>query len=446
MHLCVIREENGQKAQWEHIGDGRIEWISVQHRRENITVPRTSWKREVAVIVFPIDHMPEDQKRQITCSNALSKVIHHGRPTARVSDWEIWKSIVSLTREFVHEPSGTRPRGPFSNDIHEFRMEILSYLHAVSDVYNISPESVNDWLFNITEEEILNKYPEKIRPKLAKTIAIWKNPQPYMRKVLEKWRKDCVPLVLFECTAVKTKEVRFSVIFHDMTFVRPNRYEPGMHKQLQRLFFNIFPSTLPKNITQGPMDSSFLKLTLQHSKKKANPVTTTGDKFVSQLLPYQQRCVGWLRDREQRNSTSSWGWSRHQLKDGFVFYTSVFGHLSLTAPNSTVYGGLLAQDVGMGKTVEMLAHIATSPASGPTLVVLPTTMLSVWISEAAKHTPSLSVIKFHGARRTKDMSVLKAADIVLTTYKIVVNETSQHVPTIGSVRWGANQFWTNRMK
>lgn len=434
--LVRIREENGQKAQWEHIGDGRIEWISVQHRRENITVPRTSWKREVAVIVFPIDHMPEDQKRQITCSNALSKVIHHGRPTARVSDWEIWKSIVSLTREFVHEPSGTRPRGPFSNDIHEFRMEILSYLHAVSDVYNISPESVNDWLFNITEEEILNKYPEKIRPKLAKTIAIWKNPQPYMRKVLEKWRKDCVPLVLFECTVVKTKEVRFSVIFHDMTFVRPNRYEPGMHKQLQRLFFNIFPNTLPKNITQGPMDSSFLKLTLQHSKKKANPVTTTGDNFVSQLLPYQQRCVGWLRDREQRNSTSAWGWSRHQLKDGFVFYTSVFGHLSLTAPNSTVYGGLLAQDVGMGKTVEMLAHIATSPASGPTLVVLPTTMLSVWISEAAKHTPSLSVIKFHGARRTKDMSVLKAADIVLTTYKIVVNETSQHVPTIGSVRWG----------
>ena len=60
----------------------------------------------------------------------------------------------------------------------------------------------------------------------------------------------------------------------------------------------------------------------------------------------------------------------------------------------------MAQDVGLGKTVEMLALITTHMASGATLVVVPTTMLNIWLSEAAKYTPSLKVVKFHGNRRT----------------------------------------------
>ena len=87
-----------------------------------------------------------------------------------------------------------------------------------------------------------------------------------------------------------------------------------------------------------------------------------------------------------------------------MFHTSVFGHISLTPPNASIRGGLIAQDVGMGKTVEMLALIATNKAPGPTLVVLPTTMLPVWQAEAASRTPTLKVIKFHGARRTKNMN------------------------------------------
>ena len=110
--------------------------------------------------------------------------------------------------------------------------------------------------------------------------------------------------------------------------------------------------------------------------------------------------------------------------------------MSLSSPNDKIHGGLIAQDVGMGKTVEMLAHIATCKAPGPTLVVMPTTMLGPWQTEASKHVPSLKVIKFHGPRRTKNMKDLKQADIVLTTYRIVVSETSQHIPTIGSVKWG----------
>lgn len=433
--IIRLKSEDGT-TNWEHIGDGRIDWIRVLHQKENISIPRPSWKRKIAIIKFDLNYIDDEHMREINESNAVQKIIRLGRPTNSVADWDIWKAIVSLSREHIHEPSGTRPRGMFSNDVHAFRMERLSYLHAVADVYNISPDQFNEMLFNEPSAAVLAHFPEIHHANLAKKIDQWKHPQPYMKKAVEKWRKNCLPLVLFHCEFIKDKTAYISVNFHDMTFVRPNRYEPGMHKQFQRLFFHIFIKTMPSQIFNGPMDTCFLTSILHRAKKKSQVGMEISPKFVSQLLPYQNKCVRWLYERETKNSTSAWGWTTHQLKDGFVFYTHVFGHLSLTPPNSTVFGGLLAQDVGMGKTVEALALIVSHVAKGPTLVVAPTTMLPVWIAEAKKHTPSLNVVKFHGARRTKDMNVLKAADIVLTTYKIVVNETSQHVPTIGSVKWG----------
>ena len=437
VHAIVrLRPVGGGQVSWEHIGDGRLEWVRVLHERESVTVPRASWKRKIAMFKFDLNYVVEEQRREINEQNVLSKIIRYGRPNNSIEDWDIWKAIASLSREYVHEPSGTRPRGLYSNEVHIFRMECMSYLHAVGDVYNISPDEMNEMMFNESVPTILARFPEQCRGHLSKKIDQWKHPQPYMKKVVEKWRKNCLPLVLFHCEFIQDADAYFSVIFHDMTFVRPNQYEPGMHKQFQRLFFHIFPDTIGPNRVNGPMDTQFMNGILRNAKKKTQMTMDVSPILVSELFPYQNKCVRWLYERERMASTSAWGWTTHSLKDGFVFYTHVFGHLSLTAPNSTVHGGLLAQDVGMGKTVEMLALIVSHKAPGPTLVVVPTTMLAVWISEAKKHTPALTVVKFHGARRVKDMNILKAADIVLTTYKIVVNETSQHVPTIGSVKWG----------
>ena len=258
-----------------------------------------------------------------------------------------------------------------------------------------------------------------------------------MRERVNEWYKDCLPLIGFQCSSLTSKTAVFDVVIHDMSFVRPTRYEPGIHMQMQRVFFAVFTSLRPSRAISGPMDSVFLNKVLQDSRKKCN-MCTVSNNFVTGLFPYQRRCLNWLRTRELETSPaiSSWGWHRHQLKDGFTFHTSVFGQISHVAPNDAVRGGILAQEVGMGKTVEMLALIATNLKTEPTLVVVPTTMLGVWQDEAAKHTPQLKVIKFHGPRRTKNMDDLRAADLILTTYRVVVNETDQHVPTIGSIRWG----------
>lgn len=439
MHALIrIRSETSNKARWEHIGDGRMEWIQVQHNQNRISIPRYAWKRKVGTIYFPLEFIEQDHRIAVTQANALNMFIRYGRPGHTSGLWPVWRAMACITKEHVHEPSGIKPRTCYSNDIHEFRVELMTYFHAICDVYGITHEEFDDCLFNKPLEELLSKFPENVHGSVTDKQKKWKNPTLYMKRDLKEWRKNCLPVVLFECERIQDSVVHFSVQFHSMTFIRPSLYEPGIHLQFQRLFFHLWPEKRPKVLFSGPMNGEYLEMVLQASQKKHIHPAEPSSNFVSELMPYQKQCLRWLIEREMSvaASTSAWGWEKHQLIDGFVFYTSVFGHLSLSPPNNQINGGLLAQDVGMGKTVEMLSLIATNKAPGPTLVVVPTTMLGPWQLEASKHTPSLSVVRFHGARRPKDMNILKSADIVLTTYRVVVNETSQHVPTIGSVKWG----------
>ncbi len=82
-------------------------------------------------------------------------------------------------------------------------------------------------------------------------------------------------------------------------------------------------------------------------------------------------------------------------------------------------GGCLALDMGLGKTPVMLAHLASVPGNGPTLVIAPPAVVTNWASEAAKFAPELKVMVHHGARRADEGDigeVVKEADVVITTY------------------------------
>lgn len=82
--------------------------------------------------------------------------------------------------------------------------------------------------------------------------------------------------------------------------------------------------------------------------------------------------------------------------------------------------GILADDMGLGKTAQALAHIAAEHEAGrldrPALVILPTSLLFNWQAEAARITPGLRVVTWHGGAR--EAGQLANADIVLTTYAL----------------------------
>jgi hypothetical protein len=108
--------------------------------------------------------------------------------------------------------------------------------------------------------------------------------------------------------------------------------------------------------------------------------------FVGQLRNYQNEGLGWM---------------------GFLQRLS--------------FGGCLADDMGVGKTAQVLALLetrrelrATGQVSNPSLVVVPKSLVFNWKDEAARFTPQLRVLDHTGmAREAHDLT---DCDVVLTTY------------------------------
>ena len=88
--------------------------------------------------------------------------------------------------------------------------------------------------------------------------------------------------------------------------------------------------------------------------------------------------------------------------------------------------GILADDMGLGKTVQTLAHLHLEKASGradrPSLVVATTSLMANWRNEAAQFAPDLKVLTLHGKDRAERFGEIAGADLVLTTYPLLVRD------------------------
>jgi SNF2 family DNA or RNA helicase len=110
-------------------------------------------------------------------------------------------------------------------------------------------------------------------------------------------------------------------------------------------------------------------------------------------------------------------------------------------------GACLADDMGLGKTIQLLALLADErervteakaagveiEAPGPTLLVVPMSVVANWVHEARRFTPTLRVLVHHGPERALgDLLVEKAtnSDVVVTTYALV-HRDREHLERIG---------------
>src|SRR5204863_2302892 len=85
------------------------------------------------------------------------------------------------------------------------------------------------------------------------------------------------------------------------------------------------------------------------------------------------------------------------------------------------FGGCLADDMGVGKTAQVLAMLETRRelrAAGeplaPSLVVVPRSLVFNWKQEAERFTPQLRVLDYTGV--TRGGNGFEGYDVVLTTY------------------------------
>ncbi len=86
------------------------------------------------------------------------------------------------------------------------------------------------------------------------------------------------------------------------------------------------------------------------------------------------------------------------------------------------FGGILADEMGLGKTLQTLSfiqYLTEHNNKGPTLVIVPTSVLPNWEREAKKFTPNLTCLTIYGARRENLFKKIADSHLVITTYALL---------------------------
>ncbi len=85
-------------------------------------------------------------------------------------------------------------------------------------------------------------------------------------------------------------------------------------------------------------------------------------------------------------------------------------------------GGCLADDMGLGKTLQAITLLTKihSEKKGTSLVVMPKSLIYNWENEINKFSPGLKSGIYYG--NTRDISIMKGKDVILTTYGTIRND------------------------
>ena len=131
-----------------------------------------------------------------------------------------------------------------------------------------------------------------------------------------------------------------------------------------------------------------------HEDLPPHPIPT---QLRSPLQPFQQQGLSWLLKRETGDAEEV---AHHVLR-----------------------GGILADEMGMGKTLQIIALLVASPAGGATLVVVPPTCLAQWREEITEFVlpGTIEIFEYLGRKRTLPENFDGKA-VVLTTYKTLERE------------------------
>jgi SNF2 family DNA or RNA helicase len=96
-------------------------------------------------------------------------------------------------------------------------------------------------------------------------------------------------------------------------------------------------------------------------------------------------------------------------------------------------GACLADQMGLGKTVQALAVILMRAHEGPTLIVAPTSVCMNWVSEASRFAPTLNIVQFGGSDRQQLLKNLQPFDMLVCSYGLLQQEEVSQM--LSQVQW-----------
>ena len=235
------------------------------------------------------------------------------------------------------------------------------------------------------------------------------------------------------------------------------------------LFDRFTPGAPADLIGEGPLKGTWNPRDFYDSvhvpeKSYDLPSSAGLDLIPSRLFPFQRRSVRWLLAREGIEVSSDGrlrpGQPDHQdlaLLESFQEVSDADGRTCYVShlfrvmtsdisawPQLQLQGGILAEEMGLGKTLELLSLVSlhrrpsltnmeSKPSgaglieSGATLIITPQAILEQWKQEAQTHAPHLRCVEYKGLQGSKlsDNALIReltAADVVVTTYNVLRRE------------------------
>jgi E3 ubiquitin-protein ligase SHPRH len=195
------------------------------------------------------------------------------------------------------------------------------------------------------------------------------------------------------------------------------------------------------------------------------PVRNADSLPSTELYPYQQRSVHWMMQREgvspkQEGNRYPVSFSPAQDCTGKKCYVSrvrgmVIDDSDRRWDSTGLQGGILAEEMGLGKSVELISLMCLNKrdittedvhdpyidkmvkASGATLIITPPAILEQWRTEINRHAPHLKVFHYqgmarHGISKTgldeTTVEHLLQFDVILTSYHVLSKELHHATP------------------
>ena len=150
---------------------------------------------------------------------------------------------------------------------------------------------------------------------------------------------------------------------------------------------------------------------------------------ISGLPVHKMLLQGWLPDLIQRLSAGDDAMKQAPQPpnlQGKLRPYQRYGAVWLREHYHRGLGAILADDMGLGKSVQAIAFLLHEKTEqgrlpGPTLLICPTSLLGNWRREVQRFSPSLTVYTHYGPDRPRDQAFSDAIigqDIILTSYAL----------------------------
>lgn len=216
-------------------------------------------------------------------------------------------------------------------------------------------------------------------------------------------------------------------------------------------------SVQSETLTVEEISSAVTKMFDQLQSAQNLPEMDPPDLVKTPLLPHQKQALWYMTEKErprklgpeEKDNNSLWRVKYH--RNGRRYYQDIISGVISHEEPPQVYGGLLADMMGLGKTLSILSLLCSSlseaanwaqsepEVSAPctngllvrnvktTLLVVPLSTVENWLGQIKEHldpTAAVSSYLFHGPGRTEDPRELAQYDIVITTYSTVLSDIS----------------------